>query len=60
MDQSNSPSSSVDGSTFQYVVGIDIGSQRCSLCGLKFDKSQVIKPTEFANDPTGFAHLLTK
>jgi transposase len=60
MDQSNSPSSSVDGSTFQYVVGIDIGSQTCSLCGLKFDKSQLIKPTEFANDPTGFAHLLTK
>jgi len=60
MDQSNTPSSSVDGLTFQYVVGIDIGSQTCSLCGLKFDKSQVVKPTEFANDPTGFAHLLTK
>ena len=40
--------------------GIDIGSQTCSLCGLKADKIQVVKPTEFANDPTGFALLLTK
>jgi len=60
MGQADTSSSAVNGSSFRYVVGIDIGSQTCSLCGLKADKSQVIKPTEFANDPTGFALLLTK
>jgi transposase len=60
MGQAETPSSSMDGSSFQYVIGIDIGSQTCSLCGLKPDKSQVIKPTEFANAPAGFALLLDK
>ena len=58
MGQSISPSSPVDPSSFTYVVGIDIGSQTCSFCTLKPDKSQVIKPTDFANAPAGFASLL--
>jgi transposase len=53
-------SSSVDASSFQYVVGIDIGSQTCSFCALKPDKSQVIKPTEFANATAGFGLFLEK
>jgi hypothetical protein len=60
MDQATSPSSPVHPSSFTYVVGIDIGSQTCSFCVLKPDKSQVIKPTDFANAPTGFALLLDK
>jgi transposase len=60
MDQATSPSSPVDPSSFTYVVGIDIGSQTCSFCVLKLDKSQVIKPTDFANAPAGFALLLDK
>jgi len=54
------PSSSPRGSSsFQFVVGIDIGSEVCSFCVLNQDKSQVIKPTEFGNATPGFA-LLTK
>src|SRR5947209_16967151 len=60
MGHSNSPSSPVDPSSFTYVVGIDIGSQTCSFCVLKLDKSQVIKPTDFANAPAGFALLRDK
>ena len=60
MDQTTSPSSPVDPSTFRYVVGIDIGSQTCSFCTLKPDKSQVIKPTDFTNAPAGFGLLLNK
>jgi len=60
MDQATSPSSPVDPASFTYVVGIDIGSQTCSFCVLKLDKSQVIKPTDFANAPAGFALLLDK
>jgi Transposase len=60
MDQVPSTSSPVDPSPFTYVVGIDIGSQSCSFCTLKPDKSQVIKPTDFANAPAGFALLLDK
>jgi transposase len=57
MDQAEMPSYPVDASSVQYVVGIDIGSQTCSLCALKPDKSQVIKPTEFVNAAAGFALL---
>jgi transposase len=60
MDPSSSPSSPVDPSSFSYVVGIDIGSQTCSFCTLKPDKSQVIKPTDFTNAPAGFTLLLDK
>ena len=54
MDQTETPSSPVDASSFQYVVGVDIGSQTCSFCALKPDKSQALKPREFANAPAGF------
>src|SRR5205823_8643475 len=49
MGASDTSSAQVDASSFAYVVGIDIGSQTCSFCVCKPDKSQVIKPTEFAN-----------
>ena len=60
MSPSDRPSSSLDASPFQYVVGIDIGSQTCSLCAYKLDKSQVIKPTDFANTAAGFGKVLEK
>jgi len=60
MGQTETSSSPVDASSFQYVVGIDIGSQSCSFCTLKPDKSQVIKPTEFANAMPGFTFLHEK
>src|SRR6266516_5408310 len=57
MGQAETPSSPVDASSFQDVVGIDIGSQTCSFCVLKPDKSQALKPLEFANAPAGFSLL---
>lgn len=60
MSSSDMPSSSVDVSSFAYVVGIDIGSQSCDFCVLKPDKSQVIKPTTFANERSGFELLQSK
>jgi transposase len=60
MGQSNSPASPVDPSSFTSVVGMDSGSQNCSLCALQPDKSQVIKPTEFTNAPAGFVWLLER
>ena len=57
MSQADTSSTPVDVSSFKYVVGVDIGSQTCSLCILKPDKSQVIKPTDFANAPAGFAAI---
>jgi transposase len=47
-------------SSFEYVVGIDIGSQTCSFCVCKPDKSQVIKPSEFGNAAEGFSLLQEK
>ena len=60
MNQAERPSSPVDASSFQVVVGIDIGSQTCSMCTLTPDKRQVIKPTEFANALAGFGVLQEK
>ena len=57
MGQTETSSSPVDASSFPYVVGIDIGSQTCSFCTLKPDKSQVIKPTRFPNAMSGFTFL---
>ncbi|GAC1399576.1 MAG: hypothetical protein NVSMB49_10080 [Ktedonobacteraceae bacterium] len=59
MKCSEPSSSPVDSSSFQYVVGIDRGSEACSFCVLKPDKSQIIKPPEFVNAAPGFS-LLTK
>lgn len=55
-----SPQSSSDFFSFEYVVGIDIGSSTCSYCTLKPDRSVVIKPTDFANTAMGFAVLFGK
>lgn len=60
MGQADFPSSLVDATSYSYIVGIDIGSQTCSLCTLKPDKSQVIKPTKFTNAPAGFGLLQEK
>jgi transposase len=57
MEPSGTASSPIDISSFRYVVGIDIGSELCSFCVLKPDKSQVIKPTEMSNAASGFALL---
>ncbi len=35
MNQAERLSSPVDASPYQFVVGIDVGSQTCSICGLK-------------------------
>jgi transposase len=57
MSTSEPFSSTVESSSFAYVVGIDIGSQACSFCTLKPDRTVVIKPTEFANAGAGFEEL---
>ena len=57
MDQAETPSSAVAASPVAFVVGIDIGSELCSCCMLKPDKSQVLKPTAFAKALPGFALL---
>jgi transposase len=57
MGQAVTPSSPVDASSFQYVVGVDIGSQTCSFCAIKPDKSQALKPMEFANATAGFTQV---
>jgi transposase len=49
--------SPLDPSSFSYVVGIDIGSEKCSACVLKPDKRQVHKPRLFANAAAGFQSL---
>ena len=59
MECSEPSFSPVDSSSFEYAVGIDIGSEACSFCVLKPDKCQIIKPTEFVNAAPGFS-LLTK
>ncbi len=59
MGQANA-SSPVDASSFSYVVGVDIGSQTCSMCTLRPDKRQVIKPTGFSNAPAGFGLVQEK
>ncbi len=60
MNQATSVFSSVDISSLKFFVGVDIGSQTCSVCVLRADQSQVIKPTDFANAVSGFRFLLSK
>ena len=43
-----------------YVVGIDIGSQACTMSCLTMDKRQVIKPTPFANTAQGLDWLFER
>jgi transposase len=44
----------VEGAEIKYVCGIDIGSQSCSGCITRPNKSVVIKPTTFANAREGW------
>src|ERR1700726_2571468 len=50
-------SSPLDPSSFSYIVGIDIGSEKYSACVLKPDKRQVHKSRLFANAAAGFQSL---
>ena len=59
MAQARLPSP-LDPSSFSYIVGVDIGSQNCSGCVLKPDKSAVGKPFDFANSASGFRLLHEK
>jgi transposase len=43
-----------------HVVGIDIGSQTCTMSCLTMDKRQVIKPTPFANTVQGLDWLFER
>lgn len=44
-------------SALAYVVGIDIGMESCMMCCLTMEKRQIIKPSQFSNDATGFEWL---
>ena len=45
---------SVEAAEIKYVCGIDIGSQTCSGCITRPDKSVVVKPTTFTNAREGW------
>jgi len=57
MNPSDPPSCVVDASSFQYVVGVDIGMESCSFCVCSPEKSLLIKPTTMTNAGQGFAQL---
>jgi transposase len=57
---SGSSSSMPDPAMMAYVVGIDIGSQSCTMSCLTMDKRQVVKPTSFANAVQGFDWLFER
>src|SRR5713101_2930220 len=57
---SGSSSSMSDPVVTTHVVGIDIGSQSCTMSCLTMDKRQVIKPTPFANTVAGFDWLFER
>ena len=52
--ETTSAASSIEGTEIKYVCGIDIGSQSCSGCITRPDKSVVVKPTAFANAREGW------
>lgn len=63
MKTTPSASSPEEEATIRYVCGIDIGSQSCSGCVTRPDKSVVVKPMTFANTQEGwkvFEEKLTK
>ncbi len=60
MNPSDPLSSVVDASSFEYVVGVDIGMESCSFCVCTPQKSVLIKPTSMANAVAGFAQLHEK
>src|SRR6266566_7414710 len=45
--------SSLKETTIKYVCGIELGSQSCSGCVIRPDKSLLVKPIEFANTQEG-------
>src|SRR5260370_8598036 len=59
MSQTTAGSSEED-APIKYVCGIDVGSQSCSGCVCRPDKSVVIKPVTFANAKEGWEVLFEK
>ena len=51
---STTPSASSEEASVKYVCGIDIGSQSCSGCVTRPDKSVKVKPLTFANTKEGW------
>ncbi len=60
MNPSDPLSAVVDASSFQYVVGVDIGMESCSFCVCTPQKGLLIKPTSMANAVAVFAQLHEK
>jgi transposase len=60
MNTTSSISLNTLSSTCRFAVGIDVGSEKCSLSVLRPDKVLVIKPLEFTNDADGYAFLSGK
>jgi len=54
MRQPERLSSPGDASSFQSIVGRDLGSHVCRFCALKPDTSQALGPLEFPNAMAGF------
>jgi len=54
MSMTASSASSEEEATIKYVCGIDMGSQSCSGCICRPDKSVVVKPITFANAREGW------
>lgn len=52
------PLASVDEERIKYVCGIDIGSQSCTSCVCRSDKTLIGKPLAFANSKQGWTMLL--
>jgi Transposase len=59
MSQTTSGSSQED-APIKYICGIDVGSQSCSGCVCRPDKSVVVKPVTFANAKEGWEVLFEK
>ena len=60
MNMAPSASSPKEEATTRYVCGIDIGSQSCSGCICRPDKSVVVRPITFANIQGGWQVLEEK
>src|SRR5690242_9544281 len=60
MNTTSSILSNTLSSVCRFAVGIDVGSEKCSLSILRPDKSLVIKPLEFANETSGYDFLFSK
>ena len=59
MSQTTSGSSQEE-APIKYICGIDVGSQSCSGCVCRPDKSVVVKPVTFANAKDGWEVLFEK